>query len=129
VVRHLHALALVASVPRNVRGRTVCVSTTLPACACCVSRIAVSLLLVDELVRLLCRARIARWNASATWWVYQCRRGNAWPFADLVHERWKLLELSKRLSAEYISVSRENDASFDMVNGKADRRHDNFLIT
>lgn len=38
VARHLHALALIASVPRNIRGRTVCVlPATLPACACFVS--------------------------------------------------------------------------------------------
>lgn len=28
-----------------------------------------------------------------------------------------------------VCLSRENDATFDTVNGKADRGHDNFLIT
>lgn len=68
------------------------------------------------------RARIARPNASAVFAgsfvinAYGC--GNAW--LPVARARKKLLELSKGLSAPSVCRA-ENDATFDMVNGKTDR--------
>jgi len=64
MVRHLHALALIALVPDNIRGCTdrLRIDDTTLLHVHVASRITVSLPLIRELVRsaLLCRARIAR---------------------------------------------------------------------
>jgi len=112
VARHLHALALIASVPRNIRGRTVCVSATLPACACCVSCSCFTSAHSWTRAFDFCVAHglLGEMHLPLCEFIYQCvQTRKRVALLHLVHERWKLLELSKRLSAEYLS--RENDAT------------------
>lgn len=86
---------------------------------------------------LLCRARIAHTvkNPSAALRVSRlsmrkCERGNAQPSCRSRARRVEIIE--KRLSGlGYICgyIARGTMRRFDMVNGKTDRGHDNFLIT